>query len=150
MIYPLGAGVMSAWASSSRRSRSTSSGRSPAPLDALDWDAVARAVAEMEAEGRAVLGRTIPADAGRASAGSPTCATGAGLRDPRADPDGPLDAARRDEVRAAFEAAYRALYGRTVRDAPIEAVSWRVVAQGPGRRSGSRPAPARAGTRGPR
>ena len=30
-------------------------------------------------------------------------------------PDGPLDAARRDEIRRSFEAAYRAIYGHTVR-----------------------------------
>jgi N-methylhydantoinase A len=46
-------------------------------------------------------------------------------------PDGPLDASRRDEIHRSFEAAYRAIYGHTVRDAPVEAVSWRVVAQGP-------------------
>jgi N-methylhydantoinase A len=46
-------------------------------------------------------------------------------------PEGRLDASRGDEIRRSFEAAYRAIYGHTVRDAPIEAVSWRVVAQGP-------------------
>jgi N-methylhydantoinase A len=46
-------------------------------------------------------------------------------------PDGSLDASRRDEIHGSFETAYRAIYGHTVRDAPIEAVSWRVVAQGP-------------------
>jgi N-methylhydantoinase A len=46
-------------------------------------------------------------------------------------PDGTLDASRRDEIHRSFEAAYRAIYGHTVRDAPIEAVSWRVIAEGP-------------------
>ena len=66
-------------------------------------------------------------------------------------PDGPLDASRRDEIHRSFEAAYRAIYGHTVRDAPVEAVSWRVVAQGP-RPSLRLPtsAEAPAGTRAPR
>jgi N-methylhydantoinase A len=46
-------------------------------------------------------------------------------------PEGSLDASRREEVHQSFERAYRAIYGHTVREAPIEAVSWRVVAQGP-------------------
>jgi N-methylhydantoinase A len=103
----------------------------PGGLDTLDWTAVARAVAEMESEGRAVLGRTIPADQVRFRrfADMRYRKQGYEIRVPL--PDGPLDASRTDEVRRSFETAYRAIYGHTVRDAPIEAVSWRVVAQGP-------------------
>jgi N-methylhydantoinase A len=34
-------------------------------------------------------------------------------------------------LRAAFEAAYAALFGRTERDVPVEMVSWRVIVSGP-------------------
>jgi N-methylhydantoinase A len=85
----------------------------------------------MESEGRAVLGRTIPTDQVRFRrfADMRYRKQGYEIRVPL--PDGPLDASRREEIRRSFEAAYRAIYGHTVRDAPIEAVSWRVVAQGP-------------------
>ena len=131
VIYPLGAGVMSAVGFLAAPLSFDFVRTLPGALDALDWTAVARAVAEMEAEGRAVLGQAIPADQVRFRrfADMRYRKQGYEIRVPL--PDGPLDAARRDEIRRSFEAAYRAIYGHTVRDAPIEAVSWRVVAQGP-------------------
>jgi N-methylhydantoinase A len=103
----------------------------PGDLDALDWSAVARAVAEMEAAGHAVLGRTIPAGdiRFRRFADMRYRKQGYEIRVPV--PDGPLDPSRREEIHRSFENVYRGIYGHTVRDAPIEAVSWRVVAQGP-------------------
>jgi N-methylhydantoinase A len=98
----------------------------------------------MEAAGREVLGRTIPARdiRFRRFADMRYRKQGYEIRVPI--PDGPLDASRRDEVLRSFEGAYRAIYGHTVRDAPVEAVSWRVVAQGP-RPSLRLPTSARAG-----
>jgi N-methylhydantoinase A len=131
VIYPLGAGVMSAVGFLVAPLSFDFVRTLPGGLDTLDWTAVARAVAEMESEGRAVLGRTIPADQVRFRrfADMRYRKQGYEIRVPL--PDGPLDASRTDEVRRSFETAYRAIYGHTVRDAPIEAVSWRVVAQGP-------------------
>ena len=34
-------------------------------------------------------------------------------------------------LRDAFEAEYRALYGHTVPDAPVDVVTWRLIAEGP-------------------
>jgi N-methylhydantoinase A len=85
----------------------------------------------METEGRAVLGRTIPADEIRFHRFADMRYRKQGYEIRVPIPEGPLDASRRDEIQRSFEAAYRAIYGHTVRDAPIEVVSWRVVAQGP-------------------
>jgi N-methylhydantoinase A len=131
VIYPLGAGVMSAVGFLVAPLSFDFVRTLPGALDALDWGAVARVVGEMEAEGRAVLGRTIPADhiRFRRFADMRYRKQGYEIRVPV--PGGTLDASRRDEIRRNFEAAYRAIYGHTVRDASIEAVSWRVIAQGP-------------------
>jgi N-methylhydantoinase A len=144
VIYPLGAGVMSAVGFLVAPLSLDFVRTLPGALDALDWGAVARAVAEMEAAGREVLGRTIPAGdiRFRRFADMRYRKQGYEIRVPI--PDGPLDASRRDEVLRSFEGAYRAIYGHTVRDAPVEAVSWRVVAQGP-RPSLRLPTSARAG-----
>jgi N-methylhydantoinase A len=131
VIYPLGAGVMSAVGFLVAPLSFDFVRTLPGDLDALDWGAVERAVGEMEDEGRAVLGRTIPvADVRfRRFADMRYRKQGYEIRVPL--PAGPLDASRRDEIQRSFEAAYRAIYGHTVRDAPVEAVSWRVIAQGP-------------------
>ena len=131
VIYPLGAGVTSAVGFLVAPLSFDFVRTLPGDLAQLDWAAVARAVAEMEAEGRAVLGRTIPADQVRFRRFADMRYRKQGYEIRVPIPEGPLDASRREEVHQSFEGAYRAIYGHTVRDAPIEAVSWRVVAQGP-------------------
>ncbi len=131
VIYPLGAGVMSAVGFLVAPLSFDFVRTLPAGLDALPWDAVARVVAEMEAEGRAILGRTVPPDQVRFRrfADMRYRKQGYEIRVPL--PDGPLDARRAGEVRAAFETTYRAIYGHTVPNTPVDVVSWRVVAHGP-------------------
>jgi N-methylhydantoinase A len=131
VIYPLGAGVMSAVGFLVAPLSFDFVRTLPGDLAALDWAAVARAVAEMEAEGRVVLGRTIPADQVRFRRFADMRYRKQGYEIRVPIPEGPLDPSRREEVHRSFERAYRAIYGHTVREAPIEAVSWRVVAQGP-------------------
>ena len=131
VIYPLGAGVMSAIGFLVAPLSFDFVRTLPAGLDALPWDAVARAVAEMEAEGRTILGRTIPPGEVRFRrfADMRYRKQGYEIRVPL--PDGPLDARRAGEVRAAFETTYRAIYGHTVPNTPVDVVSWRVIAHGP-------------------
>jgi N-methylhydantoinase A len=126
----------------------------PGGLDTLDWEAVQAAVAAMEAEGRAILGRSVPQEAiaFRRYADMRYRKQGDVIRVPI--PAGPLDATRRAEIRASFEATYRGLYGHTVAGTPIDVVSWRVVASGPRPRlelarltAAGRPEAARKGTR---
>jgi N-methylhydantoinase A len=112
---------------------------------ALDWAAAAHAVAEMEAAGRAILGRTIPADQVRLRRYADMRYRKQGYEIRVPIPDGALDPGRRDEILARFEAAYRAVYGHTVPDAAVDVVSWRVVAEGP-RPALALPSSAAAGT----
>ena len=155
VIYPLGAGVTS------------TVGFLVAPLtfdfvrtlagglDDLDWTRVMRALDDMEAEGRVVLGRTIPPEqvTFRRYVDMRYRKQGYELR--VSLPGGRLDAGRREDLRRAFEDAYRAVYGHTVRATPIDVVSWRVVAMGPRpalalprvRAAGSAGQKARKGTR---
>jgi N-methylhydantoinase A len=130
-IYPLGAGVMSTVGFLVAPLAFDFARTVPGPLDGLDWAAVQAAVDGMEADGRAILGRTISPDRieFRRYADMRYRKQGYEIRVPV--PGGPLDGSRRDEIERRFEDAYRALYGHTVRATPIDVVSWRVVATGP-------------------
>jgi N-methylhydantoinase A len=131
VIYPLGAGVMSTVGFLVAPMSFDFVRTLPGGLDDLDWAAVEHVVDEMEAEGRAILGRTVPADGIelRRYADMRYRKQGYEIRVPL--PAGRLDDTRREEIRASFEHAYRTLYGHTVRATPIDVVSWRVVAMGP-------------------
>ena len=154
VLYPLGAGVMSAVGFLAAPLAFDFVRSLPGGLDALDWDAVGAAVAAMEAEGRAILGRSVPEEAIvlRRYADMRYRKQGYEIRVPM--PAGPLDPTRRTEIQAAFEAIYRGLYGHAVAGTPIDVVSWRVVASGPRPRlelarlaGGGRAEAARKGTR---
>ncbi len=131
VIYPLGAGVMSAIGFLTAPLALDFVRSLPGALDDVEWAAVRSIVAEMEGEGRSVLSRTIPEGEVRFKrfADLRYRKQGYEIRVPL--PDGALDRSRLPEVRQAFEAAYVALYGHTMPRTPIEAVSWRVVAHGP-------------------
>ncbi len=131
VIYPFGAGVMSAIGFLTAPLSLDFVRTFPGPLDQLDWNGAAQVVAEMEAEGKLVLGRTIDADTirFRRFADMRYRKQGYEIRVPI--PDGPLGADCRDSIQDNFETAYRAIYGHTVADTAIDVVSWRVVASGP-------------------
>lgn len=131
VIYPRGAGVMSTVGFLVAPLAFDFVRTLPGGLDELDWAAVGRALDEMEGEGRAVLGRTLPAEqiTFRRYADMRYRKQGYEIRVPV--PAGRLDAGRTGELRRAFEDAYTALYGHTVRNTPIDVVLWRVVATGP-------------------
>lgn len=154
VLYPLGAGVMSAVGFLAAPLAFDFVRSLPGGLDTLDWDAVRAAVDAMEAEGCAILGRTMPEEAiaFRRYADMRYRKQGYEIRVPI--PSGPLDATRRAEVQASFEATYGGLYGHIVAGTPIEVVSWRLVASGPrprltlaGPAGTGRPEAARKGTR---
>ncbi len=131
VIYPLGAGVMSAIGFLTAPLSLDFVRTFPGPLDHLDWAAAAAVVNDMEAEGKAVLGRTIPPEqvGFRRYADMRYRKQGYEIRVPL--PDGPLDASREGDIRQRFEAVYTDIYGHTVANAPIDVLSWRVVAHGP-------------------
>jgi N-methylhydantoinase A len=131
VIYPLGAGVISAVGFLTAPLSFDFVRSLPGPLDALDWPAVQALFAEMEDEGRRILGRTIRQEAirFRRVADLRYRKQGYEIRVPL--PDGRLDASALPEIKRGFERVYRELYGHTVPNAVIDAVSWRVVAYGP-------------------
>ncbi len=102
-------------------------------LDALDWKEVDRLLTEMTEEGHAAL-----AEAG-CTPDKVTLTVGADLRyfgqqnevgivfahDPREGRDAKM-------IRKSFEEAYHAQYGVNPSHVPVEIVSWRLTAQGPG------------------
>ena len=131
VIYPFGAGVMSAVGFLVAPMAFDFVRTLPGTLDELDWAAVNRALDEMAAGGRAILGRTIDPGAVRfrRSADMRYRKQGHEIRVPL--PDGALSLERANEVKSAFERVYRELYGQTVPGTPIDVVSWRLVAEGP-------------------
>jgi N-methylhydantoinase A len=131
VIYPLGAGVMSTVGFLVAPIAFDFVRTLPGGLDTLDWAAVRGVVADMEAEGRALLGRTVASEdiRFRRYADMRYRKQGYEVRVPV--PTGPLDDTRREDIRRSFEDVYTALYGHTVRATPIDVVSWRVVATGP-------------------
>ena len=74
VIFPLGAGVMSAIGFLTAPLALDAVRSLPGDLDVIDWAAVQRLVGEMGAESLATLSRTVPVDQVR-SVASPTCAT---------------------------------------------------------------------------
>jgi len=131
VIYPLGAGVMSAIGFLTAPLSMSFARSLPGRLDAMDWAAAAGAVSEMQDQGRAILGRTIDADTVtfRRFADMRYVKQGFEVRVPLAND--PLDEGCEPALLAAFEAAYRTIYGHVLADVPVEIVSWRIVAAGP-------------------
>jgi N-methylhydantoinase A len=131
VIYPFGAGVMSAVGFLVAPMAFDFVRTLAGTLDELDWEAVNRILEGMADEGREVLGRTIDASEVRfrRSADMRYRKQGYEIRVPL--PEGPLGPERADEVKAAFEKVYGGLYGHTIAGTPVDVVSWRVVAHGP-------------------
>ena len=131
VIYPLGAGVMSAIGFLTAPLSMSFARSLPGRLDTLDWATAAAAVCEMEVSGRETLGRTIDPDtvSFRRFADMRYVKQGFDVR--VALDNDPLELGYRDTLKRAFEDAYRAIYGHIMPDVPIEIVSWRIVAEGP-------------------
>ncbi len=100
-------------------------------LEAMDWLLVNACLHQMEQEGQAILGRTLPEDqiTFRRWGDMRYRLQGHDIRVPL--PDGRLGPESEPAIRRAFEAAYTALYGRTAPGVPLDVVNWRVMAQGP-------------------
>ncbi|MEM8813047.1 MAG: hydantoinase/oxoprolinase family protein [Pseudomonadota bacterium] len=131
VICPLGAGVMSAVGFLTAPISMDFSRSLPGILDEMDWRDIAGVVDDMERQGRSILSETIADDAisFQRFADMRYLKQGFEVRVPV--PGGVLDATRRDELQRNFEAAYKGIYGHTMSGAPIEVVSWRVIAHGP-------------------
>lgn len=131
VIYPFGAGVMSAVGFLTAPLSFDFVRSSPGHLESLDWRAVNALIEEMQAQGIEALKGLVPVDAMRFErvADMRYRKQGSDIRVPM--PDGPLGPEQIPEIVAAFEKQYRALFSHTVPDTPIDVMSWRLTAVGP-------------------
>ena len=131
VIYPLGAGVMSAIGMLTAPLAFDFVRTFPGGLDDMDWAGVMRVVGDMEEEGRRILAQSVDPREVRflRFADMRYRKQGYDVRVPV--PEGPLGPTRAGEVRARFEAVFERLYGHIVPGTPIDVLSWRVIALGP-------------------
>lgn len=131
IIYPFGAGVMSAIGFLTAPLAFDFVRSHPISLETADWPSVNRLISEMEGEGRARLAQAIgDADiAFRRTADMRYRKQGFDISVPM--PGGRLGPESVHDITAAFEQVYAALYGHTIPDTPIDVMSWRLVASGP-------------------
>jgi 5-oxoprolinase (ATP-hydrolysing) len=104
----------------------------PGELETLDWDAVDRLYATLEARGRAMLAE------GGIPPGQISCQRRAEMRlvgqfhDLEVPvPDARLTAAVVPELNVGFESEYRRLYGTYLPGRPVQVLNWRVLVTGP-------------------
>ncbi|MEM9439865.1 MAG: hydantoinase/oxoprolinase family protein, partial [Pseudomonadota bacterium] len=131
IIYPFGAGVMSAIGFLTAPLAFDFVRSHPVRLETADWQNVNDLIAEMENEGRARLSAAI-GDAGitfRRTADMRYRKQGFDISVPI--PEGKLGTENLPGIIAAFERGYAMLYGHTIPDTPIDVMSWRLVASGP-------------------
>jgi N-methylhydantoinase A len=132
ILIPSGAGAMSAWGLLAAPLAFDFVRTVRARLDAADWEMLNRVFAEMEDEGRELLGRAgVGSEAARVARIAEMRYVGQGHEVEARVPTGRLSAASLPTITAAFEDAYRALYHRLPQGVPIEALNWRVTVSGP-------------------
>lgn len=131
IIYPFGAGVMSAVGFLTAPLSFDFVRSSPGRLEALDWASANAQLDAMEAEGRERLSKTVrPGDITfRRSADMRYRKQGSDIR--VSLPEGELGPESVAAITASFERVYAELYGHTVPNTPIDVMSWRLVASGP-------------------
>ncbi|NKE46391.1 hydantoinase/oxoprolinase family protein [Roseomonas frigidaquae] len=125
LVSPPGAGVASAFGFLAAPISFAHLRAMVAPLATLDLDRLRAMLAEMEAEGRAMVAEAGVTDITiRRIAAMRYAGQGYQVEAEVASLD-------RDALRQAFEAEYRRLYGRTEPGLPVETVGWRVIVAGP-------------------
>jgi N-methylhydantoinase A len=132
LIVPFGAGVTSAIGFLTAPLAFDFVRSWPGRLDNLDWEKANRLLAEMEAEGQALLESSgVPAEqvSHRREADLRYVGQGHEVRVPL--PLGLLDSESVATITASFEQVYRRLYERLSQSVPIEIINWRVISSGP-------------------
>jgi N-methylhydantoinase A len=132
LLIPLGAGVTSTVGFLSAPLAFDFVRSWPGRLDSLAWGRANTLLAEMEAEGQALLESSgVPAEAisHRREADMRYVGQGHEIRVPL--PAGLLGEAHAPALLSAFEAVYRELYERLGPPVPVEILNWRVVSSGP-------------------
>ncbi|TMC60128.1 MAG: hydantoinase/oxoprolinase family protein, partial [Chloroflexi bacterium] len=132
LLVPLGAGVTSTVGFLSAPLSFDFVRSWPARLDALDWARANALLAEMEAEGQALLESSgVPGNAivHHREADMRYVGQGHEIRVPL--PPGELAASQHFTLLSSFEMVYRELYERLGPPVPVEVLNWRVVSSGP-------------------
>ena len=131
VIYPFGAGVMSAigfltapLAFDFVRSR-------PFRMEEVDWTAVNALLSEMENDGRTKLAEAVGETEITFERVADMRYRKQGFEVPVPLPNGTLGPTDAAGIKEAFEDVYRRLYGHIIPDTPMDVLSWRVVASGP-------------------
>lgn len=131
VIFPFGAGVMSAIGFMVAPISMDFSRSAPGTLEGLNWDSAAMLVEEMERDGRAVLRTSVPADRISFKRFADMRYAGQGYEVRVPIPIRALDAACLTEIKDNFEKVYETIYGHRMAGGTIEIVNWRVIAHGP-------------------
>jgi N-methylhydantoinase A len=132
VVVPVGAGVMSAIGLLVATPAIELSASHTGKLDAIDLAAIDRLLAAREAEARAILARTGVAAAAITVSRTAECRYVGQAYEVQAPlPEGSLAQAGPASLIESFERRYRQLYGRTLPGGTVEALTWRVRAEGP-------------------
>jgi len=132
VICPAGAGVASAFGFLSAPMSFEFVHADVTPLDDLDLTATRALFSQLEERGQRLLsGAGLTAEDFSVMPGCAMRYIGQGYEVDVPLPADFLERGGHEEMLSAFEAAYRALYGRIEDDLPVEIVSWRVVIRGP-------------------
>lgn len=134
VVVPLGAGVASALGFLVAPPATDMVQSYVTKLDSADWTHVSALYAGMRARGYELLTEAgvDPAEI-MCQPSADLRHVGQGFEIPVALPGVVLSAADVSAIRDAFFAAYRARFGRSVEDVPIEAISWRLSCRAPAR-----------------
>lgn len=132
LLVPFGAGASSALGLLRAPLKFDFVRTAPGELRQLDWSSINGLFEEMEAEGRKILAdASVAEEAVTIERTAEMRYIGQGHEVEVSVPAGALSEGSCETLEAAFEAAYRTLYGRVADGVSIEALSWRVVASGP-------------------
>ena len=134
VVVPLGAGVASALGFLVAPPATDMVQSYVTRLDSADWSHVSALYAGMRARGYELLTEAgVDPSEIVCQASADMRHVGQGFEIPVALPDVALSAGDLPAIREAFFAAYRARFGRSVEDVPIEAISWRLSCRAPAR-----------------
>ncbi len=132
LVFPPMASVLSAYGTLVSPVRLDLVRSALAPLSALDWDEARALVAAMRAEGAAALAEAgVPRGEARFALAVDGRYRGQQNEVTTDLPPETLERGDAAALRAAFEAAYEALYGIRLPQVEVEVVTWRVAARGP-------------------
>ena len=132
LIVPFGAGVMSAVGFLTAPLAFDFVRSWPGRIDAMDWPRANALLAEMEAEGQALLEQSgvLPGQVShRRIADIRYVGQGHEIQVPL--PDDQLDSESISAILTSFEETYRRLYERLSESVPVEIINWRVISSSP-------------------